>query len=148
VLEHLRSALSAQEGVAWAYVFGSLARGEAHRDVDVAIMPREGAFQDALELGRLQAALQGTVSCHVDLVDLRGAPLPLIGSLLADRQVLIDRAPADRHAWEADSMLRWIDFRPTYERASAIRREALQLRYGGGFEPSPRGRDGAREGAR
>lgn len=129
VLKHLRSALAREHGVAWAYLFGSLARREPHRDADVAIMPREGAFQDAVELGRLQNTLRDAIGLEVDLVDLRAAPLPLVGSLLSDREVLIDRAPVDRRAWEADTMLRWLDFRPTYEQASAIRREALRLRH-------------------
>lgn len=127
-LHRLRDLLSQEEGLRWAYVFGSLARGERFRDVDLAIMPIRDAYTDLLALGRLQNRLANALERDVDVVDLRTAPLPLLGSLLVDRCVLVDRDPEERRTWEADSALRWLDFKPVYERASALRREALRAR--------------------
>jgi predicted nucleotidyltransferase len=38
----LRDVLAREPRVQWAYLFGSAARGERHRDVDVAVMKRPG----------------------------------------------------------------------------------------------------------
>ena len=41
VLQAVRRVLAAEPDVRWGYVFGSVARGEPYRDVDVAVMLRE-----------------------------------------------------------------------------------------------------------
>ncbi len=129
--ERLSRVLHADEGVVWAYLFGSAVQGDAYRDVDIAVM-LSGRERTAIALGTLQVRLAEAAGTEVDLVDLRAAPLPLIGEILASREVLLDRDPHARHAWEADRALRWLDFRPTYEWASALRRAALERRLGAG----------------
>ena len=124
----LRDALTERSEVRWAYLFGSAARGEPHRDVDVAVMLDRGVQLGFTEWGRLINALERRVGCDVDLVDLRNAPLPLLGSILADRIVLKDAERSARCDWEATNASLWVDFRPAYERFSATRLEALRER--------------------
>ena len=132
VIAGVEPALAAERGVRWAYLFGSCARDAAGRDVDIALMPAAGAFPSAVDWGQLIARLEGVVGTKVDLVDLRAAPLSLLGAILGDRRrVLVDRERDARHEWEAHAMLRWIDFKPAYERYQRVRQEAMQERLRG-----------------
>jgi predicted nucleotidyltransferase len=126
--ETLAAVLAADDGIAWAYLFGSAARGGAFRDVDVAIMPRPDAYGGLVDLGALVARLEEACRGKVDLVDLRSATLPFSGPMLRERVVLLDRAPDDRHFWEAETTLRWLDFRSTWEAFQRTREEAIRRR--------------------
>lgn len=123
----LRQVLKGRQDLRWAYLFGSAARGGPHRDVDVAVMPTDEG-PGALEFGRLIADLEEASGEDVDLVDLRSAVLPLVGPMLEDRVLLLDRDTSGRQEWEAQTAVRWIDFRPTYERFSRERRAAFRRR--------------------
>ena len=82
----------------------------------------------AVVFGQLIAQLEEAVATTVDLIDLRTAPLPLLGALLPERVVVLDRDPAARHTWEADTCSLWLDFRPSYEEAGRIRALAMRER--------------------
>ena len=56
--ETLTSVLAADDGLAWACLFGSAARGGPCRDVDIAILPRAGAYGSLLDIGTLVARLE------------------------------------------------------------------------------------------
>jgi len=122
----LRSVLAADDGIAWAYLFGSAARGGTFRDVDVAIMPCDGAYGRLVDLGMLAARLEKACGKKVDLVDVRDAALTLLGPLLCERVVLLDADRERRGAWEAEIARRWLDFRPAWERFQEIRAETLR----------------------
>jgi predicted nucleotidyltransferase len=132
VLAAVRDVLQADPHVRWAYVFGSVARGGPFRDVDVAVMPAADMPGGAVAWGQWIARLEATLGTKVDLVDLRRAELPLVGQMLRERRVVIDREPDARHAFEADTTSRWIDFEPSYqeflERRSRAMRERLEKR--------------------
>ena len=126
----LRRELQGNENIRWAYVFGSFARGEPYRDIDIAIMLAPDAEWSAMDLGRLQLHLERTTGHPIDVVELGHASLPLIGSILRDRQLLADHATDDRHEWEAVMASRWLDFEPALLRQSALRREAMRRHEG------------------
>lgn len=123
--------LEREATVRWAYLFGSCARGEEGRDVDLAVMLRAGARGTAVAWGQWIAALELAVEAEVDLVDLRLAPLSLIAAVLGQRILLVDREPAARHAWEAQELSRWLDFKPALERYERVRRAAMERRLRG-----------------
>ncbi|MFO1076706.1 MAG: nucleotidyltransferase domain-containing protein [Planctomycetota bacterium] len=126
-----RAVLAAEPHLLWACVFGSVARGEAGRDLDIAVMPSPTMPAGAVAWGQLIARLEAATGVKVDLVDLRHAPLPLLGPLLVDRIVVVDRDPLARHRFEADSTSRWLDFKPSYQEAQRIRLLAMQRRLQG-----------------
>jgi predicted nucleotidyltransferase len=130
ILDAVRATLRDEPELRWAYVFGSVARGEAHRDVDVAIMPVAGALRGGVAFGQLIAKLEAAVGAKVDLVDLRSAELPLAGSLLRERRIVVDREPEARQSWEADTTIRWIDFEPSYVEFLDRRSRAMRQRLG------------------
>lgn len=121
-----RRVLAEEPNVRWAYVFGSTVRGGPFRDVDVAVMPTPDA--PLAELGAWIAALEQAVECKVDLVDLTNAELPFVGPMLRERRVIVDRDPDARHAWEASTTSRWLDFEPSYREFLAVRERAARLR--------------------
>lgn len=106
-------AILADAGVRFAYLFGSRATGD-HRpdsDADVAVMP-SGPLDLAAE-GRLAADL--AVALHVpvvDLVDLRRAPLRLLGRILLDGSVIHGRDEPARIEFEIRARGQYFDFLP------------------------------------
>ena len=131
LIEATRQALTAEPHLRWAYVFGSVARGQPGRDLDVAIMPAVTMPGGAVVWGEMIARLEAVASRRVDLVDLGCANLPLLGPMLLDRVVVLDRDPDARHVFEAETTSRWLDFKPSFDAAERIRTAAMQDRLRG-----------------
>lgn len=131
ILARVQPLLEREADLRWAYLFGSCARGADGRDVDIAVMPRGETYASGVAWGSLIADLEAAVAAKVDLIDLRVASLPLAGTLLTERVVLLDRERDARHEWEANTTSRWLDFKPSYERAALVRLEAMRARRKG-----------------
>ncbi|MDI7266914.1 MAG: nucleotidyltransferase domain-containing protein [Myxococcota bacterium] len=133
MLAAMRGALAGEAAVRWAYAFGSFARGEPFRDVDVGVVTSPGAFSTLRSLGRLANRLAAAAGdgVEVDLVDLQACSLPLVAAVLDEGVLLVDHTPAERRLWEAECTLRWVDFRPTWETQAALRRAASRAGRGG-----------------
>ena len=127
----VKNVMADEAHVLWAYVFGSVARGEDGRDVDVAIMPAATMPKGAVAWGQIVARLEAATGRKVDLVDLSRGELPLIGPMLLERVIVLDRARDARHAFEAETTSRWLDFKPSYEEAQRIRTMAMHERLRG-----------------
>lgn len=127
-LAAVRRVLAAEAHLRWGYVFGSLARGETFRDVDVALMPSAGMPDGAVAWGQIVARLQDAVGRPVDLVDLARPVLPFVGPMLTERVVVLDREPDARLGWEVEVTRRWLDFQPAYDAAERVRRTAMRDR--------------------
>ncbi len=121
-----------ERGVVSAYVFGSHAKGRAHResDIDVAVLldrtafPRpEERFDAQLRLiARLGAALKTNA---VDLVILNDAPPTFARHILTEgRRIYRDDAEKD-HAFLRDTLLRAADLEPFLRRMRRIKLAAL-----------------------
>jgi predicted nucleotidyltransferase len=128
VIESAREALSAEPDLRWGYVFGSVARGEPYRDVDIAVMPAPTMAERAVAWGQLMARLEAAIGADVDLADLGRPNLPFVGPLLTERVVVLDRERAARIAWEAETTSHWLDFRPAWEAAERTRTRAMLRR--------------------
>ncbi len=131
VVQAVSRCLLGEPHLRWGYVFGSVARGGRFRDVDVAVMPSDSMPAGAVAWGRLIAALEAATGHRVDLVDLNRAELPLVGPMLTERIVVLDREPAARGAFEAETTSRWLDFRTSYEEFLRVRSLAIQRRLAG-----------------
>jgi predicted nucleotidyltransferase len=128
----LRQSLEGETALVWAYLFGSAARGETFRDIDVAVMPGEHGLTQLADVGRLQQRLARAVDADVDLVDLRRAPPALVKAILTDRRVLLDSDRSMRHGWEAEALSRALDFEPVLRRYLALREARLRERLATG----------------
>lgn len=104
----------ADEPVAFAYVFGSVARGDARpdSDVDVAVHFEPGVsaqerFRRTLGIG---VELERAMGRAVDVVDLEEVPLRLAGRILRERVVVIGMELPARVRYESETFRRYVDF--------------------------------------
>lgn len=104
-----------RSGAMAAYVFGSIARGEATSasDVDVAVlwdrMPAPTLSGERLEL---ESALERELGRSVDVVALNTAPADLVHRILCDGLIVLDRDPARRIQFEVARRNEYFDLEP------------------------------------
>ncbi|MFM7147429.1 MAG: type VII toxin-antitoxin system MntA family adenylyltransferase antitoxin [Actinomycetales bacterium] len=106
-----------EAGATFAYVFGSVARGEAtpQSDLDVAALfpePAPVSFEIVMPAG-------------VDLLVLNDAPLEIKGKIALDGQLLFEDDPVARVRWEATTRKIYLDERYRIERSHREFLEAL-----------------------
>ena len=115
LIERLRELLGRQPGIACAYLFGSVARGEASStsDIDLAVL-FEQPTADTLRgpLARLRLDLEDALGRSVDLVAMETAPPDLIHRVLRDGALLLDRNPNQRIAFEVRARNEYFDLLP------------------------------------
>ena len=122
----LAQVLSSNRSVRWAYLFGSAARGERFRDLDVAVMLTTEA-RGAVALGSVAAALEAELpEVRIDLVDLRSLAPAVAGQIARERRVLVDRAQAERVAWEVEANRRALDIEPWLREFRRLRLKSLK----------------------
>jgi predicted nucleotidyltransferase len=109
--------------VAAAWVYGSESRGEARpdSDLDVALLLRErgkSAADAYLLLGRIAANLERVVpGRRVDVVLIASQGPVFQHQVLSEGRRVLDADPAVRIDFESDAVVRYFDFRPTYDLA-------------------------------
>jgi uncharacterized protein len=124
IAAQLASVLEPHSAVALAYVFGSVARGEARpgSDLDVGIVfARRGeTARDHVELmGVLAAQIEGVGEFRdVDLVVLETQGPIFCQRVVSEGVLVYERDPERRVDFESDTIVRALDFRPTYELAA------------------------------
>jgi predicted nucleotidyltransferase len=116
IVQQLRTAFDhADADLVCAYLYGSLARGQGHResDVDIAVLyaTEPPSTLDGLG-GALSTALERHLGRPVDLVVLNRAPVDLIHRVLRDGILLYDRNPAARIRFEVKARNEYFDLLP------------------------------------
>jgi uncharacterized protein len=98
--------------VVFAYIFGSIARGAQtpFSDVDIAVFVSEGSDLASEKLEILGKLIEVLETDDIDLVLLNTAPLPLQARVLKNKEILIDRNPYFRHAFESLITRKYLDF--------------------------------------
>lgn len=122
----ITQAFRSRADVSAVYLFGSTARSEARPDSDVdiavlfAVAPRP-----ALDGPRLviEGELERVLGRPVDLVVLNDAPVDLRIRVLRDGELLIDRNPATRIAYEVRTRNEAFDLEPVLARYRSARRD-------------------------
>lgn len=98
-----------------AWLFGSLARGDAHShsDVDIAVLFGRPAPSTLAGIGlELEGRLEDRLGRAVDLVVLDRAPVDLVHRVLRDGALLFERDPAARVEFEVRSRREYFDLLP------------------------------------
>lgn len=114
--EGLRECLrSASSQVVCAYLFGSVARGEARAgsDVDVAVLYEKNP-ESRLDAGPLdlEGELERALGRPVQLVVLNRAPADLVHRVLRDGRIVLDRDRAARIRFEVAKRNEYFDLEP------------------------------------
>lgn len=117
-------ALSALPAVQVAYVFGSIARGQAteRSDLDIAVLTSTPL--DLSTQSEILAALERESRREVDFVDLRRAPPLLLREILSEGVVVISRDEDVRAEFELQSLSTVLDT----EHLRAVQRGYLRQR--------------------
>ena len=126
-LRDFLSAHAEEEGIAAAYLFGSVARGTPRpgSDVDVGILYSEAPPQTLKGLGfRLEGDMEKLLGLPVQLVVLNRAPVDLIFRVLRDGKLLVERDRSKRVRFEVKSRFDYWDLEPylrMYRRMEGVR---------------------------
>ncbi len=107
--------LEADPRIAYALVYGSVARATDHAgsDIDLAIGLRGGASFSHHDIGELTSRLESATGRPVDLVLLDRAPPGLAYRAFRDGRVVFQRDRARLVERKARAILEYLDFRPT-----------------------------------
>lgn len=116
----LRERLGARaeaEGIVAAWLFGSVARGDARSDsdVDVGILYRDAPPRTLEGVGRvygLEEDLTADTGLPVQVVNLNQASVDLVVRVLRDGDLLVDLEPLRRIAFEVSSRNEFWDLEP------------------------------------
>ena len=119
----VKNYLNERDDIAFAYLFGSRARGvpTPFSDVDIAVYLTEGPFSEKrLEiLGDLMDIL---CNDNLDLVILNTVSESLKARVIRNRVILADNLPFIRHIFESRTLRAYMDF-------SKIETRILEQRY-------------------
>ncbi len=119
LIERLRERLSRERDIDAAWLFGSVARGEARgsSDVDVAILTHAKPTGTLADLWLdLADELTKSVGRPVDLVVMDRAPDDLVHRVLRDGELLLETDRAARVRFEVASRSRYFDMQPIWQR--------------------------------
>lgn len=116
--ERLTRRLRAEPGVLAAWVFGSIARGDARPDSDLDVAVFLGRFDrpktlDDLPLD-LEADLASIAGREVQVVVVDWAPYDLVHRVLRDGILLLDEDRSARIRFEVDRRNRYFDMLPVW----------------------------------
>ena len=124
ITQAVTNVLSAQAGVAAAYLFGSMATGAAGRDsdVDIAVLFTETP-PHTLDSARfaLASQLEAAVGVPVDLVIVNDAPVDLRIRVLRQGRLLVDRDRSARIGFEVRTRNQAFDLEPVLTRYRSAR---------------------------
>ena len=111
IFEKLKSTLSTDSDIAFAYLFGSHAGGQPTplSDIDVAVYLR-GILDGNKRMEILGVLIDKLKTDRIDLVILNTAPLPLKMRVIRKSRLLVENSPFVRHAFESATVSTYIDF--------------------------------------
>jgi predicted nucleotidyltransferase len=122
------SRLGHEVGVRLIVLFGSVARGRASPMSDVDIGVVGAGFWGSLRIG---ADLAGLCEREPHVVELDTASELLCYEIARDGVLLLEREPDDWAKFRAESIVRYLDFKPTLDLCVAgARRLLLEARRG------------------
>lgn len=122
-LADLKLYLESREEILFAYLFGSLSKGNASplSDMDIAVYLKEGDFSEK-RLEILGYLIEIFKTDNIDLVILNTAPLTLRMSIIQNKTILADNEPYIRHHFESATIRTFLDF-------SKVENKILEKRY-------------------
>lgn len=98
--------------IVFAYLFGGLAKGEVRplTDVDIAVYLNSTEDLAEYKLDLFSKLSEALGTSELDLVVLNTAPESLSGRILQNKEILADKEPFRRHAYESLTLRKFFDF--------------------------------------
>lgn len=105
--------LADDQNIVFAYLFGSLASGRMGplSDVDIAVYVKGTTDLAEYKLNLFDKLTDVLGTAELDLVILNTAPISIAGRILQNKQILSDKEPFRRHAYESVVLREFFDFR-------------------------------------
>lgn len=128
-LEKISQHLKSNEEIVFAYLYGSIARGEERQesDIDIAIYVKDPSLiQDPHFETKLALELEKLTKRSVDVRVINSGSLLFIHQVLRDGKLLLSKDERRRIDFEVRKMDEYFDFRPLIEKYDKKRLE----RYG------------------
>ena len=112
-LEGIKKILIGDENIIFAYLFGGLAKGDIHplTDIDLAVYLKYTNELAAYKLQLFNKITDVIGTSEMDLIILNTSPISLTGRILQKREVLVDKEPFSRHAFESLKLREFFDFK-------------------------------------
>lgn len=124
-IPEVKKVLAEDDNVIFAYIFGGLAEGKVKplSDIDFSVYLRNTDNLAEYKLHLFDRLTDALGTSELDLVILNTAPISITGRILQNKQILIDKEPPIRHAYESLTLREFFDFK--------VKEDALfSLRYG------------------
>jgi len=110
--KQLKLILKNDQHVIFAYLFGSSATGTVTpmSDVDVAVYlnPHTDTKKEKFDL--IGTLIETLKTDAIDLVILNTAPLTLTARIIQNKEIMVDKSPFKRHAFESLILRQYYDF--------------------------------------
>ncbi|MGH7543458.1 MAG: type VII toxin-antitoxin system MntA family adenylyltransferase antitoxin [Gemmatimonadota bacterium] len=135
-IELLAEAAGPRAEVAAAYVYGSVARGEATSlsDIDIALLFSEDAPESLRHDVIVQVAsglAHTAVGKELDVRDIEELPLVVQGRILTEGRLVRSNDDVRRVRFETSTRMRYFDFLPFHVRDVEEGLRSLRRRFGG-----------------
>ncbi|MEW6213756.1 MAG: nucleotidyltransferase domain-containing protein [Nitrospirota bacterium] len=124
-IPEVKKALVQDNNVIFAYIFGGLAEGKVKplSDIDISVYLRNTDSLAEYKLHLFDSLTDALGTSELDLVILNTAPISITGRILQNKQILVDKEPPIRHAYESLTLREFFDFK--------VKEDALfSMRYG------------------
>lgn len=126
-LEEAAEEVFSGEEVVVAYLYGSVARGEAHEssDIDVAVLFKEETEIDSLT--RLSLKLEELTGLDdIEMRSLNSQKLVFVSNVIREGQVIYEGDHERRVDFEAHKYNRYLDMKPYIERYNRLRGSRME----------------------
>ncbi|OGQ12038.1 MAG: hypothetical protein A3G39_03375 [Deltaproteobacteria bacterium RIFCSPLOWO2_12_FULL_43_16] len=109
----LEKALSQDEHIIFAYLFGSAASGRLRplSDVDVAVYVKDTDSMAQYKISLFDRLTRILGTTELDLVILNEASTNIAGRVLSNKRILADKDPFRRHRYESLVLREFFDFK-------------------------------------
>jgi len=123
----LKESLLKDENIIFAYLFGGLTEGKVKplSDIDISVYVRDTDNLAEYKFNLFERLTDALRTNELDLIILNIVPISIAGRILQNKQILVDKDPPIRHAYESLTLRKFFDIR--------VKEDAFfSMRYGVG----------------
>jgi len=122
-IPEVKRVLAEDDTIVFAYIFGGLAEGKVKplSDLDIAVYIRDMSDLAEYKINLFGRIANSIGTSELDLIILNTASISITGRILQKKQILIDKAPTVRHAYESLTLRKFFDFKLKEEKFFSLR---------------------------